>query len=136
MSKIFDNIWIAGVEEVYNPTFLKEVIPTHIINCTVNERMYYGEFFCERIRIPLQDNSEDNTKLILEGAKILNEYLLNKDSKVIVHCAAGMSRSVTIVLAWMILYKNYKYTDAYKYVAEKRPIMRPNKFYTDFLKSL
>jgi hypothetical protein len=136
MSKIFENLWIGGVDDVYDPNFIKIVTPTHIINCTVNERMYYGEFICERLRISLKDDDTDDINLILEGAKKLNEFIKMKNSIVIVHCAAGMSRSVTIVLAWMIIYKNYKFKEAYDYVSEKRPIMRPNKFYYNFLKSL
>ncbi len=136
MSKIFDNLWIGGIEDVYDPNFIKNVMPSHIINCTVNERMYYGEFICERLRISLRDDEEDDINLILEGAKKLNDFMEKSNSKVIVHCAAGMSRSVTIVLTWMILYKKYKFNEAYDYVAEKRPIMRPNKYYINFLKSL
>ncbi len=136
MSKIFDNLWIAGAEDVYNPNFIKYISPSHIINCTINERMYYGEFLCERIRIPLEDDETDDTKLLLEGANKLNEYLKNKDAKVIVHCAAGISRSVTIVLTWMILYKKYIFDEAYDYVIKKRPFIRPNNYYMKFLKSL
>jgi hypothetical protein len=136
MSQIFDNLWICGVDDVYRPSFIKSVIPTHIINCTVNERMYYGEIFCERLRIPLRDDHEDDVKLIIEGADKLNEMINKPNSKVIVHCAVGMSRSVTVVLAWMIIHKKYKFDKAYDYVAEKRPIMRPNNFYRNFLKSL
>jgi predicted protein tyrosine phosphatase len=136
MSRIFNNLWIGGVDDVYDPTFIKRVMPTHIINCTVNERMYYGEFQCERLRIPLKDDETDDLNMILEGANKLNKFMETPDSNVIVHCAVGMSRSVTIVLTWMILYKKYKFIDAYNYVSEKRPIIRPNKFYMDFLKNL
>lgn len=136
MSKIFDNLWIGGVEDVYNPIFIKSVLPTHIINCTVNERMYYGEFICKRNRIELCDDDTDDLNKFINGAKILDEYLNEKDSRVIVHCAAGMSRSVTLVLTWMIMYKKYTFDQAYDYVAEKRSIMRPNKYYINFLKNM
>lgn len=136
MSKIFDNLWIGGIDDVYDPNFIKSVCPTHIINCTETESMYYGEISCNKIRVPLADYDTDDTNKFIENAKKLDEYMNEPNAKVIVHCAAGMSRSVTLVLTWMIIYKKYKFDEAYDYVANKRPIIQPNNYYMKFLKSL
>ncbi|CAD8161251.1 unnamed protein product [Paramecium octaurelia] len=47
-------------------------------------------------------------------------------TNVLVHCYAGISRSATIVIAYLM--KSYKMTldEAYKYVQQHRPIINPN----------
>jgi protein-tyrosine phosphatase len=43
-----------------------------------------------------------------------------------VHCAAGVSRSATIVIAYLIMKKNMTCEEALKFARSKRPIIDPN----------
>uniref|UniRef100_A0A672R7L2 protein-tyrosine-phosphatase n=1 Tax=Sinocyclocheilus grahami TaxID=75366 RepID=A0A672R7L2_SINGR len=43
-----------------------------------------------------------------------------------VHCQAGVSRSATIVIAYLMKHTLMTMTDAYKYVRGRRPIVSPN----------
>lgn len=52
--------------------------------------------------------------------------------KVLVHCAMGRSRSATLVLAYLMIYKNMTVVDAIEQVSRHRCIM-PNR---GFLKQL
>lgn len=45
---------------------------------------------------------------------------------VLVHCQAGVSRSATIVIAYLMKHTLMTMTDAYKYVRSRRPIVSPN----------
>jgi atypical dual specificity phosphatase len=53
--------------------------------------------------------------------------------KVLVHCAAGISRSSTLVIAYLINCENMKLFDAFKHVRSKRGVIWPN---TGFMKML
>ncbi|CAF1063816.1 unnamed protein product [Rotaria magnacalcarata] len=58
-----------------------------------------------------------------------NQFLFEckeKNEKVLVHCQAGISRSSSIVLAYLIRYNNLSLEKAYEYLLEKRPIAAPN----------
>jgi predicted protein tyrosine phosphatase len=46
---------------------------------------------------------------------------------ILIHCAAGMSRSVTIVAAYLIASSRLKPVDAIAFIKKKRPIAAPNK---------
>jgi protein-tyrosine phosphatase len=46
--------------------------------------------------------------------------------KVFVHCAAGMSRSATIVIAYLMWKQKMLLCDAIDFVKKKRPIISPN----------
>lgn len=53
--------------------------------------------------------------------------------KVFVHCAAGVSRSASFVIAYLMKSKLMPYLDAYALVKCKRPIIKPN---SGFVKQL
>ncbi len=48
------------------------------------------------------------------------------EEKVFVHCAAGESRSATIVIAYLMWNKKMTFDKAYNLVKEKRPRIYPN----------
>nr|XP_023650887.1 dual specificity protein phosphatase 10-like [Paramormyrops kingsleyae] len=45
---------------------------------------------------------------------------------VLVHCQAGVSRSATIVIAYLMKHTRMTMMDAYKYVRGRRPVVSPN----------
>jgi protein-tyrosine phosphatase len=53
-----------------------------------------------------------------------------------VHCGAGISRSATIVIGFLMKYHNCSYNIAYNYVKNKRYIINPNPGFIDALKEL
>lgn len=48
------------------------------------------------------------------------------NSKVLIHCEAGISRSPTITVAYLIYKKNMEALEAYNFVKKLRPIVSPN----------
>ena len=50
-----------------------------------------------------------------------------------VHCEMGISRSATIVIAYLMNKRKMTLFDAYRYVLERRPVIRPN---SSFMKQL
>ena len=58
-------------------------------------------------------------------AHFINEGLEN--GAVLVHCYAGISRSTSSVIAYMMVYKGWNYWDSLSYIRSKRPIANPNR---------
>ncbi len=56
---------------------------------------------------------------ILESARKDNNVIL-------IHCMAGISRSVTLTIAYIMAFFNLSMQDAYQYVKDKRPAISPN----------
>ena len=48
------------------------------------------------------------------------------DATILVHCQAGVSRSATITIAYILQHSYMSMTDAYRYVKGKRSIISPN----------
>jgi protein-tyrosine phosphatase len=63
---------------------------------------------------------------------IINEALINQQ-KVLIHCQAGISRSATIIIAYLMKENKMKMNDAYYYVYEKRQCIAPNIGFTSQL---
>jgi protein-tyrosine phosphatase len=72
---------------------------------------------------------EDTPKqLILKDLPMCFEFIEKgiQKGKVYVHCQQGISRSATIVIAW-IMYKYEKsFEEAFAFVQKARPVIHPN----------
>ncbi|CAG5124219.1 unnamed protein product, partial [Candidula unifasciata] len=49
-----------------------------------------------------------------------------KGGKTLVHCLAGVSRSATICIAYLVKYQHMTLEEAYKHVKKRRPVIHPN----------
>uniref|UniRef100_UPI0037E8F076 dual specificity protein phosphatase 16 n=1 Tax=Semicossyphus pulcher TaxID=241346 RepID=UPI0037E8F076 len=87
------------------PDFIHE---SHFLRVPVNDS------FCEKI-LPWLDRSVE----FIEKAKASN-------ARVLVHCLAGISRSATIAIAYIMKRMDMNLDEAYRFVKEKRPTISPN----------
>lgn len=62
----------------------------------------------------------------LEGASSQIERALRAGRNVLVHCQQGVSRSASIVIAYLIRYRNMSYEAASSLVRHKRACIKPN----------
>lgn len=50
----------------------------------------------------------------------------SKKENVYIHCAAGVSRSASFTIAYLMVLNSWGYDDTYKYVKERRSEIFPN----------
>ena len=81
-------------------------------------------------RFDIADVSQEN--IIKYFGECLN--FIKGEEKVLVHCMAGASRSATIVIAYLMWTKKWKFEEAFIYVKSKRPIVCPNDGFQQQLK--
>uniref|UniRef100_A0A8C8LV48 Dual specificity phosphatase 16 n=1 Tax=Oncorhynchus tshawytscha TaxID=74940 RepID=A0A8C8LV48_ONCTS len=100
---------IAYVLNASNTCPKPDYIPeSHFLRVPVNDS------FCEKI-LPWLDRSVE----FIEKAKASNACVL-------VHCLAGISRSATIAIAYIMTRMDMSLDEAYRFVKEKRPTISPN----------
>lgn len=60
---------------------------------------------------------------------------VNKSESILVHCNAGISRSASVVIGYLMLVFNYSFNDAFQHVHSARPVIRPNDGFLNQLKN-
>ncbi|KAF9579834.1 dual specificity phosphatase 12 [Lunasporangiospora selenospora] len=125
MQEIVPGLFLSGSQAAQNREILNENGITHVIQVTdILTPKFPGEFIYKLITVP----DLDETNLIKHFAatyKFIQEAIDN-GKKVLVHCMAGASRSVTIVCAYLMKTKQISTEEAIALVRELRPIADPN----------
>ncbi len=85
--------------------------------------------------VPADDHeSFDISRYFNQAAGFINDCL--QKTNIMVHCLAGVSRSVSLVLAYLIKHRNMSYSSAYERVKSRRRIIHPNDGFIDQLRRL
>lgn len=105
---------------------------SHVMNC------------CERIPckfkgrlkykvIPVMDTKSSDIRVYIPDAVAFIDEVLAAKGKVLVHCMVGASRSVSLVLAWLVAQCKLPLKQAFQLVRSKRHQARPNRSFCEQL---
>ena len=123
--KILDNIYLGAIDSVYDTEELKKIGITHILSVIAGFSPPYPDDFKYLV---LNALDTENTYL-QEYFEVSNEYIENaieNDGKVLIHCMAGRSRSVTILAAYIIKKFGINVEETIKSIKKQRDIVEPN----------
>mmetsp|Transcript_3384 Transcript_3384/g.4209 ORF Transcript_3384/g.4209 Transcript_3384/m.4209 type:complete len:94 (+) Transcript_3384:208-489(+) len=70
----------------------------------------------------------------MEGTEFLRRA--RERGAVLVHCAAGISRSASLVIAYLIRYHRMDFEEAFEHVKLGRNFINPNKSFIEQLRKL
>ncbi|XP_073408159.1 dual specificity protein phosphatase 13A isoform X2 [Dendrobates tinctorius] len=111
---------------------------THVLNAAHGRRYSEGnpDFYGTTITyhgVPANDVPEfDMSKYFYSSAAFIQKALTTPGARLLVHCVVGISRSATLVLAYLLIHHQFSLIQAIRTVQEKRWIS-PN---TGFLQQL
>jgi protein-tyrosine phosphatase len=122
-------LWLGNAHSALSPEspkHLQDLEIRAILNCSALLPMPFPDEF-EYCHIPLRDTCEQKllTKYLELGVRFL-DMKLNQGYGVLVHCAQGKSRSTTVIIAFLMLKRNYSLKDALLLIRSKRSIAAPN----------
>lgn len=90
----------------------------------------------ETLHIPISDRPDEKIDdAILKAVAFISQKRA-EDKKVLVHCQAGISRSATVVLAFLMKEHELTLQEAFHMIVKSRPIIHPNEGFTRYLCSL
>ncbi|KAN0029007.1 hypothetical protein ACTFIV_010876 [Dictyostelium citrinum] len=131
VSRIFPGFYIGSLPAVNRNTLDKYQI-THV--CSVlNEFQPKWTKIYKYLHIDIYDSpSVDIMKYFDKTFQFIEEG--RKDGGVLVHCFAGISRSATICIAYIMRKLNISFEDAHGLLSDARPIIFPNDSFIKQLK--
>lgn len=133
-SKILDSLYLGNKACSENYNSLKENGITNIIVCGEELQCCFPGFFEYKV-INIGDYEFENIKNYFKSTyEYIDEVINNKKGKVLVHCAAGISRSASIVCSYLIKSKQINYEEAMKIIWQGRIIAEPNRSFVKQLK--
>ncbi|CAG2158651.1 unnamed protein product [Oppiella nova] len=131
-SQIFDYLYLGSEWNASNFEELKGKGVGKILNVTREiDNFFPGMFDYYNIRV----YDDDSTEMLKYWDKTFRYIRKAKDegSKVLVHCKKGISRSASVVLAFVMKETGWKLDEAFEFVKNKRNCIRPN---SGFLRQL
>jgi len=135
MSYIIDNLYLSSVFEVKSYNLYEK---SSLIVNAANEVLHNSPHDCTILNLnwydtPSQDINKGN--LLFKIIDFMDMFL--SDNKiVVVNCYAGISRSTTIVLAYLIYKFKWSLEESLSYVRNKRHIINPNEGFMRQLKNI
>ena len=120
ISKITDDLYISDAANALDYTSLKKLGIKQIL-IVGKELPRHGDLYFKVFHIKIDDTPNENIKKFFNSS-----FNFIKKNKTLVHCAMGVSRSVSIVIAYLMRAKNMSYNDALTLVKKERSIASPN----------
>lgn len=126
MSKIFEQIYLGSAKEASDEEWLNQHHITHIVNCAKEVKVYFpGKY--SYMNLLLDDIPQQSLYGVLEKSFDYIRDAISRGGTVFIHCFAGISRSASVLIYFIMKVKKVPYSVAYNYVKDKRSIVQPNQ---------
>ncbi|CAE7290438.1 MKP1, partial [Symbiodinium microadriaticum] len=104
---------------------LRRTQVTHVLNCSERVPFQTSVQTCN-MPVFLEDEPDEELSRVLETAVTFLDEVQHRGGRCLVNCRKGMSRSVSIVLAYLILRQDLSLRAAWELVKTQRPVALPN----------
>ncbi|KAF0878296.1 DUS9 phosphatase, partial [Crocuta crocuta] len=125
--QILPNLYLGSARDSANVESLAKLGIRYILNVTPNLPNLFeknGEFHYKQI--PISDHWSQNLSQFFPEAISFIDEALSQNCGVLVHCLAGVSRSVTVTVAYLMQKRHLSLNDAYDLVKRKKSNISPN----------
>ena len=124
-AQILPGLLLGSIGAAFNRKILLEHKVTHILCCCDGVEPPYSKFFTYKsLELP-DKRSEDITQYFEETASYIHD-IVSQEQKVLVHCRAGKSRSVAIIMSYLMKYQNLTVDQALELIRKTRENVLPN----------
>ncbi len=135
ISQITPRIYLGSIEAALDAKDLQKRGITHIINAA-KDAVYDSDL--PQIRLHLDDIPQENLFRVLEPSRLVMRKILlvNSENKILVHCMAGVSRSASIVVYYLMKDEGLTFDQALARVRKSREFVNPNRGFEKALRAI
>jgi len=127
MDEIRTNLFLGSQIAAKDKKLLKKVGITHIVNISFNTPCYHPDDFTYLHHCEKHDSAN---QLILDLFKethlFLEEAFIEKNTKILIHCEYGVSRSASLVMSFIMRNTELTFREVYDLVRGRRGFVNPN----------
>ncbi|XP_058160912.1 dual specificity protein phosphatase 8 [Dasypus novemcinctus] len=126
LTRILPHLYLGSQKDVLNKDLMTQNGISYVLNAS--NSCPKPDFICESrfMRIPVNDSYCEKLLPWLDKSVEFIDKAKLSSCQVIVHCLAGISRSATIAIAYIMKTMGMSSDDAYRFVKDRRPSISPN----------
>lgn len=125
--KVIPYLYLGNAKNSADLSVLKDHGITYILNVTPNvPNKFENDSTFKYMKIPISDHLSQNLSQFFPEAIAFIDEARDSEQGVLVHCLAGISRSVTITVAYLMQKRDLSLNEAYDYVKTCKPNISPN----------
>lgn len=132
LSQILPSLFLSGADGAENALLVSRNGITLIVNATLFHAVAPPPGV-EVLRVPVSDLP--SSRIDRHFDRVAERIHGNRGGKTLVHCAAGVSRSPTLVMAYLMKFRGATLRQAHALVRDKRPHIRLNRGFWEQLLS-
>ncbi|TNV75405.1 hypothetical protein FGO68_gene10796 [Halteria grandinella] len=128
-NQITDKLYLSGYQASEHEELVKNVMKVGAILTVANdlEQKFAGGTI-EYKQVDIIDSEEHDVKQHFKDCIAFIRRVTEVEGKnILVHCAAGVSRSASVVVAYIMVSRKLRLKEAFAFVLEKRPCIKPNE---------
>jgi protein-tyrosine phosphatase len=144
VKEIISGLFLGNAEDAKDIAWMKENDISTVMCCMTDEEAqlahlysgYYNTVGITWFNINVDDTEEERIDEYFDSTYDLITDHRCQEKNIMIHCRQGISRSATIVLAYLIRENKWTRRQAIEYVSRISPIIDPNDGFMDRLKEL
>ncbi|WOH13651.1 hypothetical protein DCAR_0833161 [Daucus carota subsp. sativus] len=125
-SRIADHVYLGSDAVAKNREILRQNGITHVLNCVGFVCPEYFKSDLVYKTLWLRDSPTEDITSILYDVFDYFEDVREQGGRVLVHCCQGVSRSTSLVIAYLMWRKGQSFEDAFQFVKAARGVANPN----------
>jgi protein-tyrosine phosphatase len=143
ISLIEPNILLGGIspdnetKSFYKESNMAKIVDKYKIDVVISVYDFLPEkrtkTKAKRFLLVIHDHPDSKLSKYFEKIAFIIHEAKKKKKRVFIHCHMGISRSVSLLIAYYLKYKRTKVQNTIKFLRERRPYINPN---LGFLKQL
>lgn len=138
VSRITSRIWLGSIHATFNEAWLRTTGITHVVTAleAPHSTPAMRTVGCKQLSIPIRDHPQETIYLWFQEVYDFIRGALDSspDHRVYIHCYAGISRSSTLLTAYLMLRHTIAADEALAFIRSSRHCVNPNPGFYDALK--
>jgi dual specificity phosphatase 12 len=124
MDEVYPNMFVGSFAAAKNSNLLQQHGITHVVNATGSPRSLFPDLTYHFV--PIEDTPNVNILQHIPSTVDFIHNALSQNGRVLVHCMAGISRSASLAIAYIMKTDSLTFEQAFSQVTTKRRIICPN----------